>query len=254
MRSELLGMARAFGVNDAIDNIHMLGDDYHGVGASGSCCCYPRICGCCAFGPSGSRGQRRYPKCCACLCYGVLGRIDVIYTRDEPNHMNAVVGACGHTILTRSLVKRLSDDQLRAIWAHEMAHVKWAHPRRTGTIAALVVVILFTLSMVSSFALYAWIYRRPVDDDYDWRVKRQHKYEAMLMSLRCTPFVVGLSLVIITILLRWRQRQHEYDADAFSVSMTAGDATSLVTKIAFPLSLHGFICFFFPPPPPSMIV
>jgi hypothetical protein len=258
IRRELLKMATQAGVNDDDDNDHRHqggrrnnndGDDeyLHGAAISQSST-YPCLVGCLTCRRVNGRQSRFFPLC---LCYGVLGQIHVTHSLDTWCQVSSKSMARGHVIISTALARRahrqvrsegmgINNDQLlqeeeritgfmqlRALWARELAHVKWSHAHRLQWIRWLTWVILYIV------AVYGWewfCYRsaRRLDIVNNWDTNRlawqEMIWRATFMSLRWMPTLAGQLCFICIITYSWIRRRYESKADRFSVELNGPHA------------------------------
>jgi len=123
---------------------------------------------------------------------------------------NAFATVNGSIVFTKALLEQLSPVEVRAIAAHEVAHLKYRHPGRQLALSLAIFAVLFTLNAV----LQATV---PTD--------------SALGRLVRVPILIWLAIPLISLLwLNPRSRRHEFDADRDSVTIT-GDPDALIRAL-----------------------
>ncbi len=134
---------------------------------------------------------------------------------------NAFATAAQSVVLSKGLFDHLTDDEVRAIAAHEVAHLRYRHPLR----ALIYSLLLILLIIAMTFIIRGYVPR-----------------EAPLGPLIHSPFLICLASPLISVF--WtnpRSRKHEFEADQFAAELV-GDADVVIRallKIAeFSHSVH----------------
>ncbi len=149
--------------------------------------------------------------------------IRVVHTSVKSVRVEAAFAGTGPTrtiLLTDTLLKHMTEEEVGAAVAHEAGHVH--QPR--GYARALSVLALFAL-----LAFWEWLFRRAA-------ARRWYGTEAR-GDVRVLPVLMlafTLVLRVATPVAEARSRQREYDADAYAVKLLGDTASlrSLLVKLA----------------------
>ncbi len=146
-----------------------------------------------------------------CMSQGMsMPKIDVIED-DSLNAFASGINKKSYTVtLTRGIIKKLDDQELEAVIAHELTHI------RNRDVRTLIVSIVFVgiFSMISSIALRMFIYGGNGGNSKD---NKGNAYIIIVILV----LVISLVGYFFSILMRFAiSRQREYMADAGAAEMT----------------------------------
>ena len=129
-------------------------------------------------------------------------------------------------VVTRGLLERLNQDEIRAVLAHEIGHIRHRD------------VVIMTLA--SAVPLLAYIIARAGFEALRGRVQVKGKGAGQALLIIIVSAIVSYAVYLVTqLLVRHLSRTREYYADAYSGAATRDPhlLASALTKISYGLSL-----------------